>query len=114
MEILVHRQDDHVTHLALSGRLDILGLQQIELPFTAHTSSRRKHAVVDVSQVTYMSSLGIRLILSSAKALSAHGARLVLVNPQPQVLQVLQLGRLDTIIAIESDVPAAFASVGVQ
>ena len=114
LEIRVHRKDDHVTHLALVGRLDVLGVQQVELPFTAHTVSRRKPAVIDLAEVTYLSSLGVRLLLSSARALAAHGVKLILVSPQPQVLQVLQLGQIVAIIPVETDVAAAFALLGLK
>lgn len=114
LEIRVHRKDDQVTHLALAGRLDALGVQQIELAFTAHTASRRKPAVVDLAEVTFLSSLGVRMLLSSAKALAAHGMKLILVSPQPQVLQVLQLGQIVAIIPVETDAPSAFVALGVK
>ncbi|MGA2051890.1 MAG: STAS domain-containing protein [Opitutales bacterium] len=114
MEIIVHRKDDQVTHLALAGRLDVIGVQAIELHFIAHTASRRKPAVVDVAQVTFLSSLGVRMLLSTAKALMPHGAKLVLLNPQPQVLQVLELGQLVAIIPVETDLAAALKSLGVN
>jgi len=113
-DIRIHRKDDQVTHLALVGRLDALGVQKIELHFTALTASRRKPAVVDLAEVTFLSSLGVRILLGSARALAAHGTKLVLVNPQPQVLQVLQLGQIVAIIPVETDVPAAFALLGVK
>ncbi len=113
-DIRIHRKDDQVTHLALIGRLDALGVQKIELPFTALTASRRKPAVVDLAEVTFLSSLGVRILLSSAKALAAHGTKLVLLNPQPQVLQVLELGQIVAIIPVEADLSAAFVTLGVQ
>jgi anti-anti-sigma factor len=114
MDIIVHRKDDQVTHLALAGRLDLVGVQEIELHFIAHTASRRKPAVVDITQVTFLSSMGVRMLLSTAKALAPHGAKMVLLNPQPQVLQVLQLGQLVAIIPVEADLATALKSVGVN
>jgi anti-anti-sigma factor len=114
MEVKVLRSDDQLTHLALAGRLDLIGVQQIEMTFTVHTASRHKPTVVEVTELTYLSSLGVRLLLGSAKALAGHGTKMVLLNPQPQVLQVLQLGGLDTVIEIHPDLPAALAALGVK
>ena len=107
------RDSDQVTHLAIVGRLDALGVQQIEMHFTVHTVSHRKPTVADLAEVTFLSSLGVRILLGSARALAAHGTKLVLVNPQPQVLQVLQLGQIVAIIPVETDLAAAFISLGV-
>lgn len=114
MELKVHRKDDQVTHLALTGRLDVIGVQQIEMHFTVHTVSHRKPTVADLAEVTFLSSLGVRMLLTSAKALSAHNAKLVLLNPSPQVLQVLELGRLTAIMPVETDLDRAFALLGVK
>lgn len=103
MELNVIREDDELTHLGITGRMDLVGLEGMELKFTAHTVSRRKPALIDLSGVEFIASLGLRLLLSSAKGLKRHGAKLVLLNPQPSVENVLKLSGFNEIIPITHD-----------
>ncbi|PAW79384.1 MAG: hypothetical protein B9S32_02250 [Verrucomicrobia bacterium Tous-C9LFEB] len=88
------------THLALSGRLDIAGVGAIETQFTGYTASRHKPAFVDLSEVTFISSLAIRLFISAAKSLEANQARLILINPQPNIRETLRLSSIEEFIPI--------------
>ena len=114
MELKIIRSDDQVTHVALVGKLDLAGVQQIEMKFTAAVASRGKPAVVDLSETTYLASLGLRILLLAARALTGKGAKMVLLNPSAPVLQVLQLGKIDAIMPIASDLAGAMAAAGVK
>lgn len=114
MDITTIRADDQVTHVALVGKFDLAGVQQNEMKFTAQVVSRGKPAIVDMSQTTYMASLGLRMLLMAARALSGKGKKLILLNPSPEVLQVLQLGKIDAIIPVESDLARALDIAGVK
>lgn len=99
MNLQVIREDETITHIALDGRLDIGGVQAIELKFLAHTASRGKPSLIDMKGVEYISSLGIRMILSAAQALKRKGARCLLFSLQPLVKETLELAGLDEILA---------------
>jgi anti-anti-sigma factor len=105
--------DDSHTHVQIIGPLDLSGVQAIELKFTAHTASRRKPAIVDVSQVTIIASLGMGMLLQVARALAAHRAKLVLLAPTPQVDGALRTAKLDMLLAIAADLDAAHAHAGI-
>jgi len=94
------RLDLEVTHLALAGRLDAGGMQGQDVKFTGYISGRRKPALVDMSQVEFIGSLGVGLLVSNAKALRSHGTTLVLVNPSGPVDKVLRSTGIDQIIPI--------------
>jgi anti-anti-sigma factor len=100
LRIDVVRQDDSITHLALVGRLDIAGVQQIDQEFHARTAARHKPALVDLSQVDFLSSLGMGLIVSCTRALGRHRAWLVLLCPSPQVEEALRTCGMDRITPI--------------
>ena len=100
MELHVIREDDELTHLAIKGKMDIMGLVGMELKFTAHTVSRRKPTLVDLSEVEFIASLGLRLLISAAKGLRMHGAKMVLLNPQPSVENVLTTSGFDETMPI--------------
>jgi anti-sigma B factor antagonist len=103
MELNVIREDDELTHLGITGRMDMIGLEGMELKITAHTVSRRKPTLIDLSGVDFIASLGLRLLLSTAKGLNRHGAKLVLLKPQPSVENVLKLSGFNEILQITHD-----------
>lgn len=106
---LIESTDDY-THLALSGRMDILGVGAIETKFTGLTAARQKTALVDLSAVDFISSLGIRLFLTVARSLEANNARLILINPQTNIRETLLLSNIEELIPIVTDKDEALAA----
>jgi len=47
--------------------------------------------VLDMADVSYLSSAGIRVILKTRKALSANAGKLVFMNLQPQIKKVFEI-----------------------
>ena len=84
----------------LKGRLDIAGTQAIDLEFTVLTSAKKKSVMVDLSEMDFISSIGIRLLLTNAKALHLAGAKMILVNPPTSVHDVLRQAGIDQLIPI--------------
>lgn len=107
--IEVLQSDDTHTHVAIIGPLDLSGVQSVELKFTAHTASRRKHAIVDLSQVEMIASLGMSMLIQVNRALAASKCRLVILSPSPMVDTALRTARLDTVMAIKRDLAEAYA-----
>lgn len=89
MELRVVKQDTELTHIALTGRLDVPGVQSIEETFFEQTGTRGKPTLVDLSEVTFIGSTGLRMLLKAVKELHKHGAKMVLLKPQPLVEQSL-------------------------
>ena len=110
MEIQVIKTDDSCTQLALVGKLDIMGVGEIENKFLGYTASRKTGAVVDVSGVTFMGSMGLRLFLSAAKALHREKKKLVLLKPQPLVKDVLDSSGIGDVVMVTNDSAAALAA----
>ncbi|MCE0498680.1 MAG: STAS domain-containing protein [Methylacidiphilales bacterium] len=110
MELKVITADDAYTHLALIGKLDILGVGEVENKFIGYTAARKKSAVVDLSGITFMGSMGLRIFLSAAKALNLEKKKLILLNPQPLVNEVLEASGIGDVVMITSDTDAAVAA----
>lgn len=99
-DIRVIEQSDDLTHVALTGRLDALGAQALDLKLTSHTAARKKPAIVDLAGVEFVASLGIGILVGAARGLRGHGCGMVLLAPQDRVLKVLQGARVDEILPI--------------
>jgi anti-anti-sigma factor len=109
MELEIKNQSDQITHVALRGRLDTAGVGEIELKFTSHTVPRGKSLLLDMSEVTFLSSLGLRMLLTVAKALGRRGAKTVLLSPQPAVREILSLSGFDQLMPVDNDEGTALA-----
>lgn len=112
MELAVHDIDSGILGIDLSGRMDISGTQQIELKFTALTATRRARILVDLSKVTFIASIGIRALISNAKAQKLRGGSLVLFKPNTQIEEVLRATGIDAIIPIAHDIETARGAFG--
>jgi anti-sigma B factor antagonist len=93
----------------LKGRLDIAGTQAVDLKFTALTATQRTPVIVDLSEVEFISSIGIRLLATNAKSLQSYGAKMVLLKPQRAVSDVLRTSGIDQLIPIANSVGDAAA-----
>jgi anti-sigma B factor antagonist len=87
---------DQPVRLALVGQLDTHGETQISAKMTELTVPAGRDAIVDMSGVTYISSMGISLLLTISSGLKRQGKRLMLLAPQPFVAKVLQIARLQS------------------
>jgi len=111
MEIAVTDLSDRVTKVALSGRLDTAGVDRVETKFLAACAASGSHALVDLSAVTFMASMGIRMLISASRAMALRKTKLVLFAPQPMVGDVLNHTALADIIPIAPDEKSAIVLV---
>jgi anti-sigma B factor antagonist len=103
MELQVIDTNREFSHIALSGKLDVDGSQQIEEKFQDLTSKTHRSAIVDMTEVTYLASLGIRLLFSCAKAMAADGRKMIVLSPQPMVEDTLMTSGTVNFIPIARD-----------
>lgn len=103
MDMHVSELDGPVTCIRLVGRLDAPGADRIDLPFTSATVAAGRNTVVDLSGVSFVASMGIRLLIASARGLRAKGANLVLFGAQELVYTALDQAALDQIIPLVAD-----------
>jgi anti-sigma B factor antagonist len=113
MELHYTKLDSGAGLIKLTGQLDIFGLGEVETKFTGYCSGEGTRVIVDLSGVDFLASIGIRLLTSNAKSLSSRGGKLVLLAPQPQVKEVLDITGISPIIPICMDLESAQAALGV-
>jgi anti-sigma B factor antagonist len=76
--------------IKLIGMLDSVGTGEIETKFSGYCAGRNVRVVVDLSEVDFLTSVGIRLLTSTAKSIASRGGRMALLNPSPEVQHVLE------------------------
>jgi anti-anti-sigma factor len=107
MELTTEQLENGVQKIALSGRMDSAGTEQIDLRFTSLTVTRPALIVVELSQVSFLASIGMRTLLTCAKALALRGGHMALAAPQPLVEEVLRLAGIDALIPVYADIGSA-------
>lgn len=103
--------DGDITLIRLDGRLDIEGAQTLDQPFTYLTSTHPAKIAVDLSDVSFVASIGIRTLLAGARGQASRGGRLVLFGAQPMVLRVLQTAGVDQLLTLCTDLDTARAAL---
>lgn len=104
-------RDDGITVLKLAGRMDIEGTGAIELKLTAAAAADGAHVILDLSDVGFMSSLGMGLLVRLAKTVRHRNGEIVLLNPQPMVRLALTKTGIPGVLSIHDTLDAASAAV---
>jgi len=100
-----------VTLVTLVGRLDTAGATKIETLFTAAIVPPGRPAVVDLSQVSFIASLGVRCLFSAARALSRGNRKMAVFGATGSVAEVLHTVSLDELIPVKATEAEARAAV---
>jgi len=111
VELNIIQRRDHLTQVALSGRLDATGVQEVETRFHDATVSRGKPTIIDLTDLEFIASLGLGMLLSCARSLRALGADVVIVNPQPLVQRSLETAHMHSVVPVVSSIAEAEAAL---
>lgn len=103
--------DDGIRLIKLSGALDNNGVGDVEMEFVRICTGDNVCVLVDLSKVNYISSIGIPLLINSAKSLTRQGGKMALFNPPKSVENILELTGIPLIIPIYSDLASAKAAM---
>lgn len=92
MELQIHIDppSNGSQRVALGGRLDTDSYAELDRqlePLLAATQS----LLLDLSELVYISSAGIRSIFRARKALAGHAGKVLVLNPQPQIQKVFDV-----------------------
>lgn len=72
-------------------------------------ASQPKKVVLNLSQVPYMDSSAIAVLVETLQKLRKYGGKLYLTNLQPRVRGLMEIARLDTIFVLAKDEQDALA-----
>jgi anti-anti-sigma factor len=109
MELQFSTMDNGIRLIKLIGRLDIIGTGEIETKFTGCCSGAGVQVIVDLSGIDFLASIGIRLLVLTAKSVAKRSGKMVLLNPIPDVYHVLDLAGIQSIIPVYSHIESAEA-----
>jgi anti-sigma B factor antagonist len=103
--------NDNFRRIALDGRLDITGIAEIEMKLASLSATAARRVVLDLTAVTFLASIGIRAIISNAKALQKRGGKMVLlVASDTSVDKTLESTGISVLLPICHDLAEADAA----
>jgi anti-anti-sigma factor len=90
MEIDV-QMEGKVLVASVRGKVDTVSAPAFEKGLSSALNREENHVVLDLSGLEYISSAGLRVILSAAKTLKAKGGEIRLAATQGSVKKVFQI-----------------------
>jgi anti-sigma B factor antagonist len=102
--------DDHVVTATISGKIDGQSAPQLQARLLAATNDST-FAVFDVSQVTYMSSAGFRLLLLLYRTLSLKGGQVAIVGLVDEIRETMEMTGFLDFFVLHDTVEEALAKV---
>jgi len=95
--------------LRLGGTLDLLSAPKLKLTLVDLTRAGTREVSLDLSGLRSLDEVGLAVVLCEARHLSHRGGRLLLVDPSPEVSEVLEGTRAARHLTVEYATPPAAA-----
>lgn len=97
------RELKHVSVVKISGRVDSSTAPEMEKALQDLIETDRHQMVLDLQDAEYMSSAGLRVLVSTLKAAKKSGGDLKLAQLSPRVKEVLDLAGLTPVFNVHAD-----------
>jgi anti-anti-sigma factor len=101
------KRKNYVYTVELKGSLDSDSYQGLEEELLEIIDEKTKAVILDMKGLEYISSAGIRVILSTEKLLKRKGANFAMINLQPQIKKVFDAMKILPIFNIFEDMEEA-------
>jgi anti-anti-sigma factor len=107
---IIQTQHGDFTVLAMAGELDAVTSPEFESEADKLLEAGARFIVLDLSELTFVSSAGLRCMLALAKQLRAVQGELRFVGLQQSVMEVFTLAGFHRLFPTFSDIAGATAS----
>ena len=99
-----------VSVFRVEGRLDSMSSQDFENRLVKLIDEGNVHIALDCAKLDYLSSAGLRAILSAAKRTKQAGGKLTLGSPTQQVNEILDIAGFASILPIFKTIDEAVSA----
>ena len=99
MDIIKNLEDNKLT-VDVIGKLDTNTAPELEAAISNDIASV-KYLILNLKELNYISSAGLRVILIFHKQLSAGGGKLTVLNPTEEVMDVFDMTGFSSFLNIE-------------
>src|SRR3546814_2606391 len=100
-----------VLAISMAGQINSANASEVESALLAWVEQGERLCVLDLGQLDYISSAGLRVILMMAKRLKQNSGQLILCGLQPQVKEVFDISGFLTILTVVDTRAAAVSQL---
>ena len=111
MEIKINREQG-VQLMSLVGNFDTESAAETEPEFIKQIGDGSGKFLVDLSEVPYIASSGLRILLKMAQAIKVGGGALYLCSLNSIVREVFEISGFDKILNVADNKEQVFATLG--
>ena len=99
--------DRGAPRLVVGGELDLASAEELESQLKQLEASEPELLVLDLRELEFMDSTGLRTVIAADARARERGARLVVVRAPEEVDRVFRLTRMDQHLELVDEPPAA-------
>ena len=107
------KHEDNATTIAVSGSVDALTAPDLARAIVDEIAEGHVYLVIDLTNVEFMSSAGLRTLLGAVKESRSQGGDLRIASTNPGIDKVLKMSGFHNIAKVftsQADAAASFAS----
>ncbi|MDD5627735.1 MAG: STAS domain-containing protein [Elusimicrobia bacterium] len=94
LEISMQERQTCFFQLTLAGRLDTMTAPQLEQRVAMLIQDPVKALVLDMANLEYISSMGLRVVLKTMRDVQAKGGVFMVSNMRPEIQRVFEIAKL--------------------
>ncbi len=103
IEFQPHPDHPEIIRITLAGRLDTGGEAEIAPQMLQAVEHSGIGVILDLAQVDFISSAGLRLLVQAYKNLTAKGKKLAMIRAQPAVYKIFKLAAFEAAFNLQQD-----------
>jgi anti-anti-sigma factor len=103
MEI-IQKEENGIVSIAIKGRLDADSASEAEKTVKNALEGETKRLLFDLAGLEYLSSAGLRVLLSAAKEMKRREGKIVLCSLNEFVKEIFEVSGFQSLIPIEESV----------
>jgi anti-sigma B factor antagonist len=111
-EIEVSSAEGEIKVVAVRGELDFDEAPALETVLAELRAEGERELVVDLSELMFIDSSGISVLVGAARAATAEQGTLVVAAPTPHVQRVFDIVSLSELVAVEPGLEGALQRIG--
>ncbi len=99
--------EDNYQVITVSGKLDSATTPQLSDFFNEQSKFGQQNLILNMAQLDYISSAGLRLILNTSKLLKKNTKKFTLCGMQDHILEIFEISGFDTFLDIHDSLESA-------
>ncbi|MBI4041228.1 MAG: STAS domain-containing protein [Deltaproteobacteria bacterium] len=108
------RKVNNIILLTLSGRIDAFTAEKLDEELNSIINTGNLHFVVNLTEVSYISSAGLRVFLGAYKKLLKNQGKIYFTNMPEPILKIFSLAGFDKIFEIFTSEREALKQFGAK